>query len=93
MRQHEESFEAMSTTGELGAKAQHERTCGTLAMLDSLTGRFAADPAKALVMSHIGQLVSDGYAEWSLLDNGDVELRFLSGEVFLLADTTITRVI
>ena len=62
-------------------------------MPDSLTGRFAADPAKALVMSHIGQLVSDGYAEWSLLDNGDVELRFLSGEVFLLADTTITRVI
>jgi hypothetical protein len=44
-------------------------------------------------MSHIGQLVSDGYAEWSLLDNGDVELRFLSGEVFVLADTTITRVI
>ena len=62
-------------------------------MPDSLTGRFAVDPAKALVMSHIGQLVSDGYAEWSLLDNGDVELRFLSGEVFVLADTTITRVI
>ena len=83
----------MSPTGELGTKAQHERTCGILTMPDSLTGRFAADPAKALVMSHIGQLVSDGYAEWSLLDNGDVELRFLSGEVFLLADTTITRVI
>jgi len=62
-------------------------------MPESLTGRFAVDPAKALVMSHIGQLVSDGYAEWSLLDNGDVELRFLSGEVFVLADTTITRVI
>jgi hypothetical protein len=62
-------------------------------MPESLTGHFAADPAKALVMSYIGQFVSDGYAEWSLLDNGDVELRFLSGEVFLLADTTITRVI
>ena len=62
-------------------------------MPESLTGRFAVDPAKALVMSHIGQLVSDGYAEWSLLDNGDVELRFLSGEIFLLADTTITRLI
>jgi len=93
MRQDEESFEAMSPTGELGNKAQHERTCGTRLMPDSLTGRFAVDPAKALVVSHIGQLVSDGYAEWSLLDNGDVELRFLSGEVFLLADATITRLI
>jgi hypothetical protein len=93
MRQGERVSRRMSTTGELGTKAQHERTCGTLAMPDSLTGRFAADPAKALVISHIGQFVSDGYAEWSLLDNGDVELRFLSGEVFLLADTTITRVI
>jgi hypothetical protein len=93
MRQDEESFEAMSPTGELGNKAQHERTFGTRLMPESLTGRFAVDPAKALVMSHIGQLVSDGYAEWSLLDNGDVELRFLSGEVFVLADTTITRVI
>jgi hypothetical protein len=70
-----------------------ERTWGTPAMPESLTGRFAADPAKALVMSYIGHFVNDGYAEWSLLDNGDVELRFFSGEVFLLGDTTITRVI
>ena len=62
-------------------------------MPESLTGRFAADPTKALVMSYIGQFINDGYAEWSLLDNDDVELRFLSGEVFLLGDTTITRVI
>jgi hypothetical protein len=55
--------------------------------------RFFADPAKALVMSNIGQLVSDGPAEWSLFDNGDVELRFFTGEVFLLADTSITRII
>jgi hypothetical protein len=91
MRQDEENSEAMSPTGEVGTKAQHEKTYG--ARPDNLTGRFAADPAKALVMSHIGQFVSDGYAKWSLMDNGDVELRFLSGEVFLLADTTITRVI
>jgi hypothetical protein len=56
-------------------------------------GRLDADGAKALVISHIGQLVSDGYAEWSLLDSGDVELRFLSGEIFLLADTSITRIL
>ena len=44
-------------------------------------------------MSNIGQLVSDGPAEWSLFDNGDVELRFFTGEVFLLADTSIARII
>ena len=43
-------------------------------------------------MNHIGQFVYDGYAEWTMLDNGDVELRFFSGELFLLADATMTRV-
>jgi hypothetical protein len=33
-------------------------------------------------MIHIGQCVRDGHAEWTTLDNGDVELRFFSGEVF-----------
>src|ERR1700692_4575627 len=58
----------------------------------NIAGRFYGDPAKALVMTHIGQFVRDGYAEWTMLDNGDVELRFFSGEVFLLADATMTRV-
>jgi len=44
-------------------------------------------------MSHIGQLVRDGHAEWSQLDNDDVELRLLSGEIFLLADNSITRIV
>jgi hypothetical protein len=43
-------------------------------------------------MTHVGQFVRDGYADWAMLDNGDVELRFFSGEVFLLADATMTRV-
>ena len=43
-------------------------------------------------MAHIGQFVHDGYAEWTILDNGDVELRFFSGEIFLLSDATMTRV-
>jgi hypothetical protein len=64
----------------------------TVAAPDNIAGRFYSDPAKALVMTHIGQFVYDGYAEWTMLDNGDVELRFFSGEVFLLADATMTRV-
>lgn len=49
------------------------------------------NPDKALVMKYIGRLVADGYAEWSLLDNGEVEVRFTSGETYLLAETTILR--
>jgi hypothetical protein len=49
-------------------------------------------PTKALVMTYFGQLVSDGFAEWPMLEDDEVELRFVSGEVFLLAETTITRV-
>ena len=55
--------------------------------------RFEAEAAKALVMNCIGQLVIDGQADWNLLDNGDVELRFFTGEIFLLTDTTMTRII
>jgi hypothetical protein len=42
-------------------------------------------------MSCVGALVNCGQAEWSLLDNGTVELRFLTGEIFLLGDQTVTR--
>jgi hypothetical protein len=43
-------------------------------------------------MTYLGQLVRDGFAEWRMLENGDVELRLFSGEVFLLADATIARI-
>jgi hypothetical protein len=43
-------------------------------------------------MTYFGQLVSDGFAEWRMLEDNEIELRFVSGEVFLLAETTITRV-
>jgi hypothetical protein len=43
---------------------------------------FHAGPAKALVMSYVGRLVVDGYAEWDLLERGDIQQ---TGETFLLA--------
>ena len=43
-------------------------------------------------MTHIEQFVRDGHAEWIMLNNGNVKLQFFSGEVFLLTDATITRV-
>jgi len=35
--------------------------------------------------------VAGGYAEWAMHDNGEVEVRFTSGETYLLAGTTILR--
>ena len=55
-------------------------------------GRVHADPAKARVMACFRRLVADGYAEWQMLENGDIQLRFRSGETYLLAKTTIIRI-
>lgn len=51
-----------------------------------------ADPDKARVMAWIGELIRAGHAEWGILGNGDIELRFMAGEVFHLGETGITRV-
>jgi hypothetical protein len=86
---HEADFETMSLTGRhSGVGALREQMCGPMARDD----RTAVDPAKALVIAHLGVLVSDGYAEWSPLDDGNVELRFFSGEIFLLGASSITRI-
>ncbi|MDB5620393.1 hypothetical protein [Tardiphaga sp.] len=82
----------MSAIGERDAKTRREKSCGTAATLVGLPKRFRHDSAKSLVMKYLSQLVSDGFAEWRMLANDEVELRFVSGEVFLLAETTITRV-
>jgi hypothetical protein len=92
MDQHTEGFQMMLSIGARSARTGHDKVRRTAATLDTMAGRCDADPAKALVMTYLGQLVGDGYAEWHMLDNGDVELRFYAGETFLLADTTITRI-
>jgi hypothetical protein len=40
-------------------------------------------------MTHIGQLIARGFAAWAMLDNGDIQLRFNSGETFVLGETVI----
>src|ERR1700733_265306 len=89
---HREGFQTMFPLGERDARTRRAKTGRTVAAPDNIAGRFYGDPAKALVMILIGQCVRDDHAEWTMLDNGDVELRFFSGEVFLLADATMTRV-
>lgn len=68
------------------------RSCGTVANFAGFAGRLRDDEAKKLVKSYCDQLVSDGYAEWRARDDDDVELRLVTGAVFLFADTTITRI-
>lgn len=58
---------------------------------DAIVRHRYADADKVLVMSHFDRLVADGYAEWADRGDGDLELRFHSGQRFLLARHTITR--
>lgn len=73
------------------AKTRRWRRGRTKATPDASAGFFHADPARSLVIKCIGQFVTDGYADWDLLDNGDIHLRFNTGETFLLAETAIIR--
>jgi hypothetical protein len=43
-------------------------------------------------MGWTGGLVRAGLAEWGVLGNGDVELRFMTGEVFRFSEELVMRV-
>jgi hypothetical protein len=81
----------MVSPDDFDAKTNRRKRRGIKTMSDANARLFRPDPAKTLVMKHIGQLVADGFAEWDVLDNGNIRLRFYTGETFLLAETVITR--
>ena len=62
------------------------------ATLERLTTGVYADPAKTAVMTFARQLAREGLAQWTALGNGIVEFTLLSGEVFHLGETSVTRV-
>ncbi|BCG79424.1 hypothetical protein MesoLj113b_29660 [Mesorhizobium sp. 113-3-3] len=62
------------------------------ARAQSQNANGAAIDAKSRVLAAIGELVDSGKAEWSRTATGEVELRLLSGEVFLLGEVAVTRV-
>jgi hypothetical protein len=82
----------MFPRGAFDAMTKRETSCGTGATSDAIAGLVHADPAKALVMAYFRRLVADGHAEWRMLENGDIQLRLHTGEIFLLAKTMITRI-
>jgi hypothetical protein len=82
----------MFPRGALDAKTRREKLCGTDATSDAIASLFRADPSKARVMTYIRRLVVDGYAEWDMLESGDIRVHFQTGETFLLARTMIIRI-
>jgi hypothetical protein len=73
------------------AKTHRRRLCASKSTPYASSVRFRADRAKALVMKHLGQLVADGFAQWNMLDNEEIQFRFNTGETFLLSETGIIR--
>jgi hypothetical protein len=74
------------------SRTERERRCGTKVTPDAIANFVHADPTKAYVINYFGKLVSDGHAQWHLHENGDIRIRFHTGEIFLLAETTVTRI-
>ncbi len=72
-------------------RADRAKRCGMKASPDESRVLFPEEPAKALVMDYIAQIVAAGLAEWDTLRSGDVWVRFRTGESFLLSEGTITR--
>ena len=81
----------MVSPDDLNGKTSRRGFCFTKAMPDGIAELSHHDPAKADVMKHIDQLVASGFAELDMLDNGDIELRFRTGEMFLLKESVIVR--
>lgn len=73
------------------AMARSPTTDANIQTRNAVASRRTPD-AKSQVMAAIGRLVDGGKAEWSRTATGDIELRLLSGEVFVLGEITVTRV-
>lgn len=81
----------MFSRGGFDAMTSRSQLPETREAIDTFVALAKDNPEKALVMAHIGQLIAEGFAAWEMRDSGEVEVRFTSGETYLLAETTILR--
>lgn len=81
----------MFARGGFDARAPESRRRGSGKADGPLVSPGRDQPGKALVMTYISQLVADGHAHYRMLDDGEAEVRFASGEVYLLGNATILR--
>ena len=66
----------------------------TLVFNSNVAGGALEDPdvAKALVMAELARIVDEGAAVIATLESGTIELRLVTGEVFRLGETAVTRI-
>ena len=64
----------------------------TQAITNAAADTAPADPAKAHVTAYFREFVREGYAEWHALEDGIVQLRLHTGEIYLLESATVTRI-
>ena len=81
----------MLSRGGIDAKTSRRALPETEEAIDAVVALAKGNPDKMLVMKHVGRLVIEGLAAWEMLDSGEIEVRFISGETFLLAESTILR--
>jgi hypothetical protein len=82
---------AMHPRHALRAKRTREKRLLKKVTAETIADFAQTDSAKARMMAYFRELVAGGYAEWQMLENGTIRLRFKTGETYLLEKTTITR--
>jgi hypothetical protein len=92
MKQTEKSLLTMSSADRLRSGETRRKIRDATVSANQLAERRYSDIAKALVMGQVVQFVRVGLAQWNELNNGDIEVRFVSGELFRFGKTSIVRV-
>lgn len=73
------------------ANAKRRKSVEARRAFDDLVAFAGVDPEKKLVLNHIAQIVAAGYAEFTVETRGEIEVRFTSGDIYLLGQASILR--
>jgi hypothetical protein len=68
-------------------------TCKPDAAPQDVVDTACSDADKALVIASVKQLADAGKASWRRLANGNIELCLVSGELFVLGEDIVTRLV
>ncbi len=81
----------MFSRGGYDANAKRRRSDEAEKAFNGLSSFSQNDPEKQLVLTYIARLIADGYAEFDVQESGEIEVRFTSGEIYLLGEASILR--
>jgi hypothetical protein len=88
-----ERFPTMTPRRALKPKNKRAKRVQAVATPTGVTDGVRLDPDKARVVAYFRGLVADGLAQWHPLDDGTVRLSLNTGEIYLLKETAITRIV